>query len=283
MRGRATIRRARTRQISMLAGCFAGVSALWWRFRPMRRNFSLFLARRYLRPKRHAVSVITLICVAGVTLGVWIMLVVIAVMAGFSQRTKDMLLKFEAHVFVENRLDADSPPYPIGDWKPIADALKSQPGVRAVQPMVEGMVLADANGRRAAHRMRAFPGDDPVVRAETELTEGSLDLEQGDCAVISNNVALSLGIGIGDTITLYSQGHLDKVLEAFQEAEREPASKTHGAALDSALAALDRGIRANPAPEGVVAAPRDSALALAELLATIVDGGGLKPSEAVLL
>lgn len=245
----------------------------------MPRNFSLFLAGRYLRPKRNPVSLITLICITGVALGVWIMLVVIAVMAGFSQRTKDMLLQFEAHIFVENRLDADSPPYPMMDWKPVAESLRNKPGVRAVQPMVEGMVLADANGRRVAERMRAFPGDDPVVKADTKLIAGTLDLDKGDCAVISDNVRRSLGVEIGDTLTLYSQGHLDKVLEAFQDAEREPVSKKHGAALAENLAKLDASIRANRREDNAVAADAIIVTALADQLAAILDAGGVKPSE----
>lgn len=250
----------------------------------MRRNFSLFLARRYLRPKRHAVSVITLICVAGVALGVWIMLVVIAIMSGFSQRTKDLLLKFEAHVFVENRLDAESPPYPMLGWREVAERLKQVPEVKAVQPFVEGMVLADANGRRDAQRMRAFPGDDPVVKAETILKEGTLDLDQGDCAVISHVVARSLGVGLGDTITLYSQGHLDQVLEAFHEAERDPVAKEHGETLRALLAEFDTAARANRRenPEEM-AVPVATAEKLASWIGGVLDKGLLKPSEQSIL
>jgi lipoprotein-releasing system permease protein len=250
----------------------------------MRRNFSLFLARRYLRPKRHAVSVITLICVAGVALGVWIMLVVIAIMSGFTQQTKDLLLKFEAHVFVEDRVDMDSPPYPMSGWREVAEKLKTIPQVKAVQPMVEGMVLADANGRRDAQRMRAFPGDDPVVKAETKLLEGTLDLEQGDCAVISHVVARSLGVGLGDTITLYSQGHLDQVLEAFHEAERDPVSKNHGDKLKALLAEFDTEAKANRREKAEeMAVTVVLAEKLIRWISDVLDTGSLKPSERTIL
>jgi lipoprotein-releasing system permease protein len=250
----------------------------------MRRNFSLFLARRYLRPKRHAVSVITLICVAGVALGVWIMLVVIAIMSGFTQRTKDLLLKFEAHVFVENRIDRDSPPYPMPGWQEVAEKLKQVPQVKAVQPMVEGMVLADANGRRDAQRMRAFPGDDPVVKADTKLIEGTLDLDQGDCAAVSHVVARSLGVSVGDTITLYSQGHLDQVLEAFHEAERDPISKSHGETLKALLADFDAQAKANrrEKPEEM-AVSAELAGKFADWIMEVLDAGSLKPSERTIL
>ena len=52
----------------------------------MAKNFSFFLALRYLKPKRTYVSIITLISVIGVALGVTVLIVVIAVMTGFEKR-----------------------------------------------------------------------------------------------------------------------------------------------------------------------------------------------------
>ena len=48
----------------------------------------LFLAWRYFKPKRSAVSVITLLSVIGVALGVCVLIVVIAVMTGFTDHLK---------------------------------------------------------------------------------------------------------------------------------------------------------------------------------------------------
>jgi len=45
--------------------------------------FSFFLALRYLKPKRTFLSIITLISIIGVTLGVTVLILVIAVMTGF--------------------------------------------------------------------------------------------------------------------------------------------------------------------------------------------------------
>ena len=57
-----------------------------------RLPFELFLALRYLRPKRTFVSVITLISVIGVALGVWALIVVISVMTGFDQQLREKIL-----------------------------------------------------------------------------------------------------------------------------------------------------------------------------------------------
>ncbi|MEZ5324122.1 MAG: FtsX-like permease family protein [Verrucomicrobiales bacterium] len=67
----------------------------------MVKNFSLFLALRYLQPKRSFVSVITAISITGVMLGVAVLLVVIAVMAGFEDEFKKQLLEFEPHIILK--------------------------------------------------------------------------------------------------------------------------------------------------------------------------------------
>ena len=245
----------------------------------MTRHFSIFLARRYLRPKRTSVSIITLICVTGVALGVAIMLVVSAIMTGFSEQTKNLILGYEAHAFIEVYPDPDGPPFPISHWRQLAEKARAVPGVTAVQPMVEGFVLVDANGRRAAYRMRAFPGDDAVVNKQIQLREGTIELDKSDTAVVSHVVAEGLGVHIGDTITLYSQGHLEKVMDAFEEAERAPISKTHRQTLTDLLDAFEKSGKGRPAPEGRVAIEDKVVGQALSTLERILGEADRKPSE----
>jgi len=69
-----------------------------------RLPFELFLGLRYLKPKRTFVSVITLISLVGVILGVWVLIVVIAVMSGFDRELRDKLMGMNAHVTVTGAL-----------------------------------------------------------------------------------------------------------------------------------------------------------------------------------
>ena len=73
----------------------------------------LFLAWRYFKPKRSAVSVITLISVIGVALGVSVLIVVIAVMTGFTDHLKSKLLETGAHGQIQKGL-AKSDLHPDG-------------------------------------------------------------------------------------------------------------------------------------------------------------------------
>ena len=62
-----------------------------------------FLAWKYFKPKRSAVSVITLISVVGVSLGVAVLIVVLAVMTGFTDQLKNKLLETGAHAQIQKQ------------------------------------------------------------------------------------------------------------------------------------------------------------------------------------
>ena len=62
--------------------------------------FSLFLALKYLRPKRSFTSVVTLISVVGVVLGVAIIIIVRAVMTGFGDMWHEKILDFKPHITI---------------------------------------------------------------------------------------------------------------------------------------------------------------------------------------
>src|SRR5947208_16992244 len=100
--------------------------------------FELFLALRYLRPKRTFVSVITLISIIGVMLGVAVLIVVISVMSGFDRQMRDKILGFNAHLRVQ--------PEGTGlmrDPEAITKVVESNAAVKAVTPFVvgRGMIL----------------------------------------------------------------------------------------------------------------------------------------------
>src|SRR5437660_3422469 len=68
-----------------------------------RLPFELFLAFRYLRPKRTFVSIITLISIVGVMLGVAVLIIVISVMSGFDHQLRDKILGFSPHLRIGRR------------------------------------------------------------------------------------------------------------------------------------------------------------------------------------
>jgi lipoprotein-releasing system permease protein len=168
-----------------------------------RLPFELFLGLRYLKPKRTFVSVITLISLIGVTIGVWVLIVVIAVMSGFDRELRDKLMGMNANVTITGGLIYDSD-------KVIKLALE-QPHVKAASPFVMGLVLIENNRRVATPYLK---GIDPnrevtVSKLGTYIKEGSLDLK-GEKVVIGRELATQYGIFLGDKITVYSPRNIEK-------------------------------------------------------------------------
>jgi len=163
----------------------------------------MFLGLRYLKPKRTFVSVITLISLSGVTIGVWVLIVVIAVMSGFDRELREKLMGMHAHVTVMGGLIEHSD-------KLLATTLAT-PHVKGATPFVTGPVLIEFEHRVTTPYLK---GIDPkrevtVSKLGTYIKEGSLDLD-GDKVVIGRELASQYGIFLGDKITVVSPRNLEK-------------------------------------------------------------------------
>jgi len=177
-----------------------------------RLPFELFLALRYLRPKRTFVSVITLISVIGVTLGVAVLIIVISVMSGFDRQLRDKILGFNAHLKVFRTQGA-----PMTDYAGVMKTVSAIKEVKAAAPFVMGQVLIktepDAGNPRVAGPW--VRGIEPrfetnVSSLATNVVQGSFDL-QGDSVLIGVDLAHNLGLRVGDRLVIYSPRNMEEM------------------------------------------------------------------------
>jgi len=175
--------------------------------------FSLFLALRYLKPKRTFLSIITLISVIGVMLGVTVLILVIAVMTGFDRELRQKVIDFDAHILVSTQ-DV------LTDWRDLTVKIRNTPGVVATAPFVQGPVIVDFEGRRLAPSIRGIDPDqeEAVIPIRKFIVQGKLDLE-GESTVLGIELARQLGVSVGDKITVYSPGNLGNVLDSLKRLE----------------------------------------------------------------
>lgn len=171
----------------------------------------LFLAARYLKPKRTFLAVITLISVLGVTLGITVLILVMSVMTGFERELQRKVIGFDAHLLVTNNGLIDR-------WKELAGKAEKTPGVVAAAPFVQGPVIVEFNHQRLAPKIR---GIEPKLEQKVSdlskfIIAGKLDLS-GDSTVIGSELARTLGVQVGDVITIYSPGNLGQVLEQLDK------------------------------------------------------------------
>lgn len=185
----------------------------------MKTPFSLFLALRYLKPKRTFVSIITLISILGVTLGITVLIVVISVMTGFDQELRRKVLGFDAHLLVTN----DSV---MREWREVDERLQKTPHVVASAPFVQGPVIVEFEGRRLAPKIRGIDieREQKVTDIRSAVKWGALDLD-GDKTVIGRELADALAIRVGDKLIVYSPGNMGEIIEELNKQEKDPANK----------------------------------------------------------
>jgi lipoprotein-releasing system permease protein len=175
--------------------------------------FSLFLALRYLKPKRTFLSIITLISVLGVMLGVTVLILVISVMTGFDRELRQKVIDFDAHILVGTE-DV------LRDWRALKTKIDNTPGVVATAPYIQGPVIVEFQNRRVAPLIRGVDPveEEKVIPLRKFIKYGSLNLE-GDSTVLGIELARKLQANVGDKITVYSPGNLGQILDGIKKLE----------------------------------------------------------------
>ena len=162
----------------------------------MKLAFSFFLALRYLKPKRTFVSIITLISILGVTLGIMVLILVISVMTGFDRELQRRVLGFEPHIVVTN--DGI-----LQNWRPMAAEILKTSSVIAVAPYAQG----------------------PVIVEKELVKNGQFDLS-GETVVMGVSLAKSLGVEVGDKITVYAPNNIHGIIDELKREEKDPKAKS---------------------------------------------------------
>jgi len=175
----------------------------------------LFLAWRYFRPKRNAVSIITLISIIGVGLGVGVLIVVLAVMTGFTDRMKDKLLDTTAHVQIYARgMGAIKKP------DEIVNAVKAAGG--SASPIVNSTVLIQRADKFVPKQAIGFdPSQDGGrIKVKELVYYGRYSLERGEM-LVSDVIASELGVKVGDSLLLHAPAKLAKLVKRGKDGKME--------------------------------------------------------------
>jgi lipoprotein-releasing system permease protein len=146
------------------------------------------------------ISFISLISVSGIALGVAALIVVLSVMNGFQKEVTDRMLSVLAHIEV---FDASGS---MPNWRQAEQEAFRNPAVRGAAPFVEtqGMLLRDDMMKPAVIRGVLPSEERKVSDVAKQIKRGTFDaLQPGTFnIVLGNALAGSLGVGIGDKVTM---------------------------------------------------------------------------------
>jgi len=157
---------------------------------------------RYTRAKRRNrfISFISLISMAGIALGVSVLIVVLSVMNGFQTEVRTRILGVASH------LQLTGPNGMLRDWPAVAAAAAEHPRVLAAAPFVQaqGMLSADRGARGVAVRGILPEAEAKVAEFDAHMVSGSLQaLREGEFnVVLGSDLARALGVTRGERLAL---------------------------------------------------------------------------------
>ncbi|BCA80127.1 lipoprotein-releasing ABC transporter permease subunit [Desulfuromonas sp. AOP6] len=169
-------------------------------------GYEWFVSLRYLRAKRKQtfISVISFISIAGVTLGVAALIVVLAVMTGFHDGVRQQILGNVPHVLIQSHGKE------IRDYDQVTEkALAASPHVVSAAPFVSKEAMLLARGNVAAVNVKGIePGNKIFVQKFLTVEDRDVEdlLFRADRPipgiVIGLDTATSLGVAVGDRLNV---------------------------------------------------------------------------------
>ena len=165
--------------------------------------FEWMLALRYLRARRQEgfISVIAWFSLLGIALGVATLIIVMSVMNGFRQELLSRILGINGHLSIAAQSQT------LTDYETLADRIAKIPGVVGVFPLIEGQVMAAANGLAQGAVVRGILPDDLKARdlVSSNIVVGDLTgFSDANSVVMGQRLAYKLGVRVGDNVNLIS-------------------------------------------------------------------------------
>lgn len=164
-------------------------------------KFEWMLAGRYLRARRKEafISVIAGFSFVGIMLGVATLIIVMAVMNGFRAELLDKILGFNGHMLVQPIDGA------LTDFDDVTERIRKADGVIRAMPFVEGQALGSGPIGAKGVLVRGLRQSDiqslPLI-GESVFSGGLEDFDTAGGVAIGSRLAQSLGLVIGDQITI---------------------------------------------------------------------------------
>ncbi len=168
-------------------------------------SFEWFVSLRYLRAKRKQtfISVISFISIFGVMLGVAALILVLAVMTGFTNGVRQQILGNVPHVLAQRFGEG------ISERQELVDAARKLPEVVSVTPFVSREAMLLSHGNVAAVSVKGVEIEHKVF-GQKLLKRGDLDPIDGVFGdnlerpgiIIGLDTATSLGVAVGDNVNV---------------------------------------------------------------------------------
>ncbi len=170
--------------------------------------YEWFISRRYLRAKHKNgfISLISLISVAGITVGVIALIIVLAVYAGFTDGLRDQIIGLNSHIIVQSYRG------PFDDYSRVRKRILTNANVLGATPYLytQTLLSSQAGGNGVVLRGLDPESAADVISLPTQMVTGTIaDLDQPADVRLPNIIlgkalAANLGVQPGSKVRLIS-------------------------------------------------------------------------------
>lgn len=173
-------------------------------------QFEFFIGARYLRAKQKQafISLITMLSIAGVTLGVMALIIVIAVMAGFESDLKSRILSVNSHIVVMRHGGG------FTDYSKIIDWIDGVKDVEASTPFILSQIMIRSASGMSGAVLRGIAPESAGKVITSISQDGLKSLSPRTAAkpsatdvpgvVLGKELMKNLAVAKGDTIHILS-------------------------------------------------------------------------------
>jgi lipoprotein-releasing system permease protein len=172
-------------------------------------RYEWFIGLRYLKAKRKQsfISIITVISIAGVTVGVMALIVVLAVMSGFEKTLKEKILGTQAHLVVLEATQAG-----MDRYEEVMRKVEEVKGVVSAAPFIVSQVMLSSESNVFGVILKGIDPDrvGKVTELATNLKVGHLQDLKKDRAgeppgiILGVELAKHLSVSLNDNIQVIS-------------------------------------------------------------------------------
>ncbi|MFT6259846.1 MAG: lipoprotein-releasing system permease protein [Crocinitomicaceae bacterium] len=167
----------------------------------MLKSLPITIGLRYTGAKRrnHFISFISGISMAGLTLGVAVLILVLSVMNGFDRELRQRILGMVPHAALYDSAGMDN-------WKQLAEKVVSKPGITGAAPFVQIQGMMSHKGQVQGVMVNGIEPEweDKVSILPDFMKSGDFYSLEGKKyrVLLGDLLARKLGVGIGEKVTL---------------------------------------------------------------------------------
>jgi lipoprotein-releasing system permease protein len=181
-------------------------------------RYEYFLARRYAFSKRREnfITIISIISIAGLTVGTAALIVVLSVFNGFSSVVTQVYVSFDPHVRISAPASTDtntSGPALITNADSVLSVARGNPDVQFAAPAIHGKAALVHYTLPKILDLTGIADNDAkrVSGLAKSIQTGKLSLDT-EGVVVGQILADELALQLGDSIEVFSPAGLDRIL-----------------------------------------------------------------------